>query len=170
MLLQNCQRNGYRCIFRHFTVHWMKSAIEGTTKPRGGYRYWPFTVMVHLSGKNTMYQFKTAKQRYTGGFSASWRYNERKSAIEGTTGTKGGYRYLPFAVKVQFTPFWQKYDVLSQNCQTKVYRGFCGSLRYIERTKPRGEYRYSTVYYCYGIPLSGKKYDVPLCLTWFFTT
>ena len=35
-----------------------------------------------------------------GGVSASLRYIERKSAIEGTTKQRGGYRYLPFTVTV----------------------------------------------------------------------
>ena len=112
-----------------------KSTIEGTTKPRGGYRHLPFTVTVYLFlailrsihsklpkkgipvdftpvygtlnenqllaqqsqedtdipfavtvylflAKNTMLLFKTA-ERYIGGFSASLRFIERNSAIEG---------------------------------------------------------------------------------------
>ena len=56
-------------------------------------------------------------------------------------------------------------NTMSQNSQTKVYRGFPLSLRYSERksaiestTKPRGGYRYTV--YCHGIPLSDKKNDV----------
>ena len=71
-----------------------KSGIEGTTKPRGGHRYLPFTVTVYLLlAKNTMPFFKTAKQRYNGGF-------ERKSGIEGTT--KEGDTDTPFTVTVYF--------------------------------------------------------------------
>ena len=101
---------------------------------------------------------------------------KRKSATtnsEDTTKPRGGYRYLPFTVAVYLV--LAKYGIALQNCQTKVYRGFSASLRYIERksaiegtTKQRGGYRYT--FYCHGIPLSGKNTMSLFILTWFLST
>ena len=86
--------------------------------------------------------------------------NQLLRAQQNQEGDTDFYRLLS-----RYTSFWQKHDVLVQNCQINVYRGFSASIRYIERksaidgtTKPRGEYRYTV--YCHGMPLSGKKYDV----------
>ena len=49
----------------------------------------------------------------------------RAQTLEGDTDI---YRLLS-----RYTSFWQKYIVAFQNCQTKVYRGFYASLRYIGR-------------------------------------
>ena len=56
----------------------------------------PFAVTVYLFlAKNTMLLFKTA-ERYIGGFSASLRFIERNSAIEGTAKPRGRYRYTVY--------------------------------------------------------------------------
>ena len=74
---------------------------------------------------------QTAKQRYTGGFSASLRYIERKSAIEGTTKPRGGFRYLSFTVTVYLFP--SKIRCLNYKLPNKGIPWISASLRYIER-------------------------------------
>ena len=78
-LFQNCETKVYRWIFRQFTVHLNENQLlSAQQNPRGGCRYLPFTVTVYLFlAKVRLSYFKTAKQRYTGGFSASLRYIER---------------------------------------------------------------------------------------------
>ena len=67
---------------------------------------------------------------------------------------------MPFTVAVYLV--LAKYGIALQNCQTKVYRGFSASLRYIERksaieatTKPRGIP--ILPFTVTGIPLAGKN-------------
>ena len=86
--------------------------------------------------------FKTAKQRYNGGF-------ERKSGIEGTT--KEGDTDTPFTVTVYF---------LAKNLMSLFETAKSIPVDFprksaIEGTKTRVGYRYTT--YFHGIPFSGKK-------------
>ena len=87
-------------------------------------------------------------------FFASLRYIERNQRLRAQQKQEGDSDINRLLSRYTF--FWQKYDVLIQNCETKVYRGFSASLRYIERksavegtTKPRERYRYLE-----GIPLT----------------
>ena len=99
---------------------------------------------------------------------------ERKQSIEGTTKPRGGHRYLPFAVTV-YLVLTKTRCLNLKKCQKRYTGGFYSSLWYIERklanegtTKPRGGDRYTV--YCYGIPLSGKTFDIIFLLTEFLTT
>ena len=71
---------------------------------------------------------KLLKKRYSGLFSASLRYIERKSAIiEGTIKRRGGYRYSPFNVTVYEYVFVGKRRC--SRAQSAPYRWFtCTSL------------------------------------------
>ena len=46
--IQNCQTKVYGVISASLRYMERKTTNEGTTKPRGGYRYLPFTVTVYL--------------------------------------------------------------------------------------------------------------------------
>ena len=129
----------------------------------------PFAVTVHLFlAKNTMSLFRTTKQRYTGGFYASLRYIERKSAI-GTTKPRG-YRYTVCCHGVPLSG--KKYDVALQNCR-KVYRWIFRQftihwtkLSYWGHSKTKREipiYRLLSRYTSFW-----QKYDVAFYFYWVF--
>ena len=110
VLIQNYQTKVYRWIFRQFTVHWTKISCWGHNKTKRGIPI--STVYCHgipLSGKNTMPYFKTAKQRYTGGFSASLRYIWTKISYWAHSKTLEADADI-YRLQLRYTSFWQKYD------------------------------------------------------------
>ena len=70
----------------------------------------PFTVTVYLFlAKNMMALFKNAKKRYPVDFSSVYGTMNEKSAIEGTTKPRGGYRYTVYCHGISLSG--KNYDV-----------------------------------------------------------
>ena len=113
--LEKCQKQVYRWILRHFTVHNTKSALLGTANPTA--RYWFLSWYcpgIPFSGKKVKFDKKPLYLEKCQKTVCRWilrhfTVHKVKSALPGTTNPTGRYWFLS-----RYTVFWQSFFSLNQ--------------------------------------------------------